>query len=138
MKQSADHGEDVSAASSRELSLQLLFIGGRSRGRGARVQALRSDFQLSDVLPDAVEPDPRRRRIHGPSTSLLAKVSDEIRADFTRINEQIALAALAGGSSPDGFAAARKRLQQIADELGALGLRILRQIGREAFRDSVS
>src|SRR3546814_20195922 len=46
MKQIADHGEDVSAASSRELSLQLLFIVGRSRGRGARVQALRSDFQL--------------------------------------------------------------------------------------------
>src|SRR3546814_1025922 len=44
MKQIADHGEDVSAASSRELSLQLLFIVGRSRDRGARVQALRSDL----------------------------------------------------------------------------------------------
>src|SRR3546814_7536279 len=73
MKQNADHGEDVSVACSGELALQLLFIVGRPRGRGARVQALRNYFQLSDVLPDAVEHDARRRRIHGPSTSLLAK-----------------------------------------------------------------
>src|SRR3546814_7548508 len=130
MKQSADHGEDVSAASSRELSLQLLFIGGRSRGRGARVQALRSDFQLSDVLPDAVELESRRRRIHGPSTSLLAKVSDEIRSDFARIKDHIDLVVRGGGGSADGFAETRKSLQRIADVLGALGLRVLQQIGR--------
>src|SRR3546814_20444653 len=65
--------------------------------------------------------------MHGPSTSLLAKVSDEILADFTRIKDQIDLVVRAGGSSPDGFADARKSLQKIADVLGALGLRILRQ-----------
>lgn len=127
MKQIADYGEDVSAASSHELSLQLLFVVGRSRGRGARVQALRQDFQLQAVLPDTVELDARRRRIHGPSTSLLAKVSDEIRVDFTRIKDQIDLVVRAGGSSPDGFTEARNSLQRIADVLGALGLRILRQ-----------
>src|SRR3546814_17137401 len=41
--------------------------------------------------------------------------------------DQIDLVVRAGGSSPDGFADARKSLQKIADVLGALGLRILRQ-----------
>lgn len=127
MKQIADHGEAASAAASYELSLQLLFFVGRSRGRGARVQALRSYFKLSACLPDPVELETLRRRIHGPSTSLLAKVSDEIRADFTRIKDQIDLVVRAGGSSADGFAEARKSLQRIADVLGALGLRILQQ-----------
>ncbi|NGY04571.1 hybrid sensor histidine kinase/response regulator [Solimonas terrae] len=127
IKQIADHGEDAGAAGSYELSLQLLFFVGRSRGRGARVQALRKHFQLAACLPDAVELDARRRRIHGPSTSLLAKVSDEIRADFTRIKDQIDLVVRAGGSSTDGFAEARKSLQRIADVLGALGLRVLQQ-----------
>ncbi|HET8883160.1 MAG TPA: Hpt domain-containing protein, partial [Solimonas sp.] len=127
IKQIADHGEDAGAVGAHELSLQLLFFVGRSRGRGARVQALRQQFQLAARLPDAVELDARRRRIHGPSTSLLAKVSDEIRADFTRIKDQIDLVVRAGGSSADGFAEARGSLQRIADVLGALGLRVLQQ-----------
>ncbi|MGH8444891.1 MAG: Hpt domain-containing protein, partial [Solimonas sp.] len=127
MKLIADSGEDAAAASAYELSLQLLFQVGRSRGRGARVQALRSQFQLDAYLPDAVELDTRRRRIHGPSTSLLAKVSDEIRVDFTRIKDHIDLVVRAGGSSADGFADTRRSLQRVADVLGALGLRVLQQ-----------
>lgn len=127
MKQIADSGEESALAAARELSLQLLFCIGRSRGRGARVRALREHFQLDAYLPDAVELDARRRRIHGPSTSLLAKVSDEIRADFTRVKDHIDLVVRAGGVSADGFAETRKSLQRIADVLGALGLRMLQQ-----------
>lgn len=127
MKQIADHGEEPAAAGALELSLPLLFLVGRSRGRGARVQALRQFFRLDAYLPDAVELDARRRRIHGPSTSLLAKVSDEIRADFTRIKDHIDLVVRGGGASEDGFAETRKSLQRIADVLGALGLRMLQQ-----------
>ncbi|WP_157622862.1 hybrid sensor histidine kinase/response regulator [Solimonas soli] len=127
MKQIADSGEEGVLGAARELSLQLLFCVGRSRGRGARVQALREQFQLEAYLPDGHELDARRRRIHGPSTSLLAKVSDEIRADFTRVKDHIDLVVRAGGDSADGFADTRRSLQRIADVLGALGLRMLQQ-----------
>ncbi|WP_020648541.1 hybrid sensor histidine kinase/response regulator [Solimonas variicoloris] len=127
MKLIAEAGEEAAAAGAYELSLQLLFFVGRSRGRGARVQALRQHFQLDAYLPDPAELDARRRRIHGPSTSLLAKVSDEIRADFARVKDHIDLVVRAGGGSADGFAETRQSLRRIADVLGALGLRVLQQ-----------
>ncbi|NKF22347.1 hybrid sensor histidine kinase/response regulator [Solimonas marina] len=127
MKQIAEQGEDAVATASLELSLQLLFMVGRSRGRGARVQALRQAFALDACLPDPVELEDRRRRIHGPSTSLLAQVSDEIRRDFVRVKDHVDLVVRAGGQSEDGFAESRQSLQRIADVLGALGLRTLQQ-----------
>ncbi|MFT4047936.1 MAG: Hpt domain-containing protein, partial [Solimonas sp.] len=127
VKQLAEAGEAATLGAARELSLQLLFQVGRSRSRGVRVQALRQHFQLDAYLPDGAELDARRRRIHGPSTFLLAKVSDEIRADFARVKDHIDLVVRAGGASADGFAGTRRNLQRIADVLGALGLRLLQQ-----------
>ena len=127
MKQIADSGDAGIGIHARELALQLLFYVGRSRGRGARVQAMRSHFQLDAYLPDVAELDNLRRRIHGPSTSLLAKVSDEIRVDFTRVKDHIDLVVRTGAGSEDGFAETRKSMRRIADVLGALGLRVLQQ-----------
>jgi chemosensory pili system protein ChpA (sensor histidine kinase/response regulator) len=132
----AEQGEDAAAASSQELSLQLLFLLGRSRAQGLRVQALRQAFLLSSYLPTAAQIDENRRKIHGPSTSLLNRVSEEIRSEFAKVKDRIDLAVRTGGaaaSSDPGFADTRASLKRIADTLSVLGLTVLqRVVGNQA------
>ncbi|MEW6166806.1 MAG: Hpt domain-containing protein [Pseudomonadota bacterium] len=125
LKLLAEAGEDAAAARAGDLSLQLLFLAGRSTAHGARVESLREAFDLDEYLPDAATLDHLRRRIHGPSTTLLAKVSDEIRADFTRVKDQIDLMVRTGGGDAAHTAEALKR---IGDTLAALGLVRLQQL----------
>ncbi|TJY62003.1 response regulator [Sinimarinibacterium sp. CAU 1509] len=126
LKTLAESGEAEAAARSGELSLPLLFMVGRSTTRGARVSAIRAQFGLDDLLPEQARVEQLRRRIHGPSTALLGKVSDEIRADFSRIKDQIDLAVRTGGHAD--LTATVDGLRHVADILGALGLSQLRQI----------
>ncbi|MFP5307759.1 MAG: Hpt domain-containing protein, partial [Gammaproteobacteria bacterium] len=125
LKLLAEAGEDAAAARAGDLSLQLLFLAGRSTAHGARVESLRQAFDLDEYLPDAATLDHLRRRIHGPSTSLLAKVSDEIRADFTRVKDQIDLMVRTGGGDA---AQTVEGLKRIGDTLAALGLVRLQQL----------
>lgn len=126
LKVLAEHGEAVASEKAADVSLPLLFIVGRSTSRGGRVAALRTQFYLDDVLPDTDKVETLRRRIHGPSSALLQKVADEIRADFTRVKDQIDLAVRTGGQGDLGVTEAG--LRHIADILGMLGLRQLRRI----------
>lgn len=125
LKLLAESGEAVAAAQAGDLSLQLLFLVGRSTTHGSRVDALRQSFDLDDHLPDPAALDQLRRRIHGPSTSLLVKVSDEIRADFARVKDQIDLMVRVGGGD---VAATVAGLKRIGDTLAALGLNRLQQL----------
>ncbi|HEX4894755.1 MAG TPA: Hpt domain-containing protein [Solimonas sp.] len=127
LKLLADHGEDAASANAGDLSLQMLFFVGRSRGDGTRVRALRNAFNLAAYLPSAAQVEENRRKIHGPSTSLLAKVADEIRNDFAKIKDSIDLAVRTGGAGVD-FTKTCADLKRISDTLGALGLNQLRQV----------
>lgn len=126
LKLLAGAGEDAAAAEAGDLSLQLLFLLGRSTANGPRVQAVRQVFDLDAHLPDAATLDHLRRRIHGPSTSLLAKVAEEIRADFSRVKDQIDLIVRAGGTGDTGTTV--EGLNRIGPTLGALGLVRLQQV----------
>ncbi|MFA5940237.1 MAG: Hpt domain-containing protein [Sinimarinibacterium sp.] len=119
-------GEDAAAAAAGDLSLQMLFLLGRSTANGARVQAVRQAFDLEAHLPDAATLDHLRRRIHGPSTSLLSKVAEEIRADFSRVKDQIDLIVRAGGAGDTSVTV--DGLNRIGPTLGALGLVRLQQV----------
>ncbi|MEQ1438661.1 Hpt domain-containing protein [Fontimonas sp. SYSU GA230001] len=126
LKVLAADGEDAAAAEVGELSLQLLFLLGRATAGGPRVQAVRQAFDLDAHLPDAAALDQLRRRIHGPSTSLLSKVAEEIRADFARVKDQIDLIVRAGGAGD--VSATVEGLNRIGPTLGALGLVRLQQV----------
>ncbi len=121
----ADNGELATAAQASDLALQLLFLVGRSTSRGTRVRSLREDFRLRALLPTPEVLDHQRRRIHGPSTSLLATVSNEVRSEFTRIKDQIDLIVRSGGGDT---VATAESLRRIGDTLSALGLGRLQQV----------
>ncbi len=127
LKLLAEQGEAATAEGALDLSLQLLFMVARSRAQGARVMALRKAFQLSVYLPSQVQVEENRRKIHGPSTSLLARVSEEIRTEFSRIKDRIDLAVRTGGAGED-FTETRASLKRVSDTLSALGLTVLQRV----------
>jgi len=127
LKLLAEQGEAATAEGALDLSLQLLFLVARSRAQGARVVALRKAFQLSVYLPSQVQVEENRRKIHGPSTTLLGRVSEEIRTEFSRIKDRIDLAVRTGGAGAD-FAETRASLKRISDTLSALGLTVLQRV----------
>ncbi|MDP9142895.1 MAG: Hpt domain-containing protein, partial [Pseudomonadota bacterium] len=121
----AESGELAKTAQAGDLALQLLFLVGRSTSRGTRVRSLREDFRLRALLPTPEVLDHQRRRIHGPSTSLLATVSEEVRSEFTRVKDQIDLIVRSGGGDT---VATAESLRRIGDTLSALGLGRLQQV----------
>ena len=128
IKALAAEGEPRAEAAAGDLSLQLLYFIGRSRGQGPRVTVMRKAFQLQQLLPGAAQLEDLRRRIHGPNTTLLVRVSDEIRADFAKIKDVIDLAVRAGGKGLPDLEGTRRSLKRISDTLSILGLGTLQRI----------
>ncbi|AXQ29833.1 hybrid sensor histidine kinase/response regulator [Solimonas sp. K1W22B-7] len=128
IKLMAAEGEPRAELAVGDLSLQLLYFIGRSRGQGPRVTVMRKAFQLQQLLPGATQLEELRRRIHGPNTTLLMRVSDEIRADFAKIKDVIDLAVRAGGKSLPDIEGTRRSLKRISDTLSILGLGTLQRI----------
>ncbi len=128
IKALAAEGEPRAEAAVGDLSLQLLYFIGRSRGQGPRVTVMRKAFQLQQLLPGAAQLEDLRRRIHGPNTTLLVRVSDEIRSDFAKIKDVIDLAVRAGGKGLPDLDGTRRSLKRISDTLSILGLGTLQRI----------
>ncbi|PPE75350.1 hypothetical protein C3942_00155 [Solimonas fluminis] len=128
IKAMAAEGEARAEAAVGDLSLQLLYFIGRSRGQGPRVTVMRKAFQLQQLLPGAAQLEDLRRRIHGPNTTLLVRVSDEIRNDFAKIKDVIDLAVRAGGKALPDLEGTRRSLKRISDTLSILGLGTLQRI----------
>lgn len=128
IKLMAAEGEHKAEAAVGDLSLQLLYFIGRSRGHGPRATVMRKAFQLQQLLPGATQLEELRRRIHGPNTTLLMRVSDEIRADFAKIKDVIDLAVRAGSKTLPDMEGTRKSLKRISDTLSILGLGTLQRI----------
>lgn len=124
----ASEGEAVAAPGAAALSYQLLYFVGRSRGQGPRVTVLRKAFQLQQFLPSAAQLDELRRRLHGPNTTLLERVSEEIRNDFARIKDVIDLAVRTGGKGAADFEVTRASLKRIGDTLSVLGLAAMQRV----------
>lgn len=124
----ASEGESAAAPGAAALSYQLLYFVGRSRGQGPRVTVLRKAFQLQQFLPSAAQLDELRRRLHGPNTTLLERVSEEIRNDFARIKDVIDLAVRTGGKGAADFEVTRASLKRIGDTLSVLGLAALQRV----------
>lgn len=124
----AAEGEQAAEAYAGDLSLQLLYFIGRSRGQGPRVTVMRKAFQLQQLLPGASQLEDLRRRIHGPNTTLLVRVAEEIRSDFTKIKDVIDLAVRTGGKGAPELEGTRQGLKRIADTLSILGLSTLQRV----------
>ncbi|HUS24972.1 MAG TPA: Hpt domain-containing protein [Candidatus Binatia bacterium] len=124
----ADEGEDAAAGSGGTLPYQFLFYVGRSRSQGPRVSALRNAYQLSRLLPSSEAVESLRRKIRGPNTVLLNRLSEEIRKDLAQVKDHIDLVVRAGDRAPGDLLPTVEKLSRVADILNMLGLSAMQRV----------
>jgi chemosensory pili system protein ChpA (sensor histidine kinase/response regulator) len=114
-----------------DLLPSLLFFIGRSQGRGHRVAAIRQEYALDVYLPSPEALDQLRRRLRGPNTQLLNRVSSEIRSDLAQVKDAVDLAVRVGGQSIADLKGTRDRLVRVAKTLAVLGLAPLQRMAAQ-------
>lgn len=122
LKALAEQGEDAAAESAGALPYQFLYYVGRSRSQGPRVSALRQVYPLTRLLPTAEALEALRQKIRGPNTTLLTRLSEEIRNDLTEVKDNIDLVVRAGDKGPADLNSTVEKLNRVAVTLSMLGL----------------
>ena len=122
LKVLAEQGEAAASQAAGTLPFQFLYHVGRSRSQGPRVSALRNVYPLARLLPSAEQLDALRQKIRGPNTTLLTKLSEEIRKDLNQVKDNIDLVVRAGDKAPAELNATVEKLNRVAVTLSMLGL----------------
>ncbi|MES1943423.1 CheA signal transduction histidine kinase [Salinisphaera sp. PC39] len=122
-------GDDESLREApQDLLYGLVYFAGGADSDGERVAALRRDYRLDELLPDAAALDRLRGRLRGPNTGLVAKLSAAIKEDIESVKNSIDLVVRAGDRAAvrieDTVAATRR----IGDTLAMLGLDMLQRV----------
>ncbi|HUR40405.1 MAG TPA: Hpt domain-containing protein [Verrucomicrobiae bacterium] len=128
LKMLAEQGEAAAADATGTLPYQFLYYIGRSRSQGPRVTALRSQYPLARALPTAEALEQLRQKVRGPNTTLLQKLSEEIRKDLTQVKDQIDLVVRAGDKAPADLNPTVEKLNRVAVTLSMLGLGALQVV----------
>ena len=100
LKALADQGEEASAAAVGTLPYQFLYYVARSKSQGPRVTAVRTAYPLARTLPTAEALEAMRQKMRGANTTLLTRLSEEIRKDLTQVKDNIDLVVRAGDKAP--------------------------------------
>lgn len=124
----AESGEEAAVSGLADLPYQLLFFVGRSRGQGPRVSALRRAFLLDTYLPPVSHLEEVRRKIKGANTTLMARVSQEVSADLSRVKDTLDLLQRGGARAVVDLPDTQVRLKRVADTLSMLGLPVLHRV----------
>jgi chemosensory pili system protein ChpA (sensor histidine kinase/response regulator) len=122
LKALAEQGEEAAAKSAGALPYQCLYFVARSRSQGPRVTTLRTAFPMARLLPTAESLDQLRQKIRGPNTTLLQKLSEEIRKDLNQVKDNIDLVVRAGDKAPTELNSTVEKLNRVAVTLSMLNL----------------
>ncbi len=121
----AEDGEEEAAKSASILPFQFLYHVGRSKSQGPRISALKNAYPLTRTLPSAETLESLRQKVRGPNTTLLTRLSEEIRKDLTLVKDSIDLAVRAGDKAPADLKPTVEKLTRVATTLSMLGLSAL-------------
>jgi len=119
-----------------ELINNLLYYIARSTVAGTRVAAVRSAFNLSDLIPGDDQVDKVRESLSAPSAKLMHTVADAIRDDLARVKDVLDIFVRTGMEHAEELGPQIDLLKKIGDTMGVLGLGELRQT-IEAKRDEL-
>ncbi|MDP3857980.1 MAG: Hpt domain-containing protein [Stagnimonas sp.] len=128
MKLLAEHGERGAAGQQGEISWRLVGYAAALDCSGPRWQRLREALPLDGHLPMEPQLSEARRRLRGPNTRLLEKVTEEVRRDLGQIKDEIDLARRSGRISADTWTHTRDRTLRMSRTLALLGLSQLEQV----------
>jgi chemosensory pili system protein ChpA (sensor histidine kinase/response regulator) len=122
LKALAEQGEVQASKAVGSLSHQFLYYVGRSTSQGPRVTALRTAYPLARQLPGTAALEALRQKIRGPNTTLLLKLSEEIRKDLNQVKDNIDLVVRAGEKAPTDLNSTVEKLNRVAVTLSMLNL----------------
>ncbi len=116
----------IAAAAPLDLLNNLLYYVARARSNGAKVEAIRASFALSELLPGDDEVATARESLSGPSIKLMHTVAAAIKDDLARVKDVLDIHVRTGSEDVSALAPQLDMLKKIADTLGVLGLGELR------------
>lgn len=135
IKQIIDTGESAMIeAPPRELLKNLLYYVAQADSTGERVTALKQDFQLASLLPNAGVVEQSRDQLSGPNSALLDTVSKVIIEDLTQVKDNLDLFVRGSARDVKQLKPLSDTLAQMADTLAMLGL----GVQRKTIQDQVS
>ncbi|MBS0380449.1 MAG: Hpt domain-containing protein [Proteobacteria bacterium] len=109
-----------------ELLNNLLYYVGRAESAGPRVQAVRTSFRLTELLPVDESIEQERENLSAPSIKLMQTVAAAIREDLAKVKDVLDIFVRRGAGQPQELASQVDLLRKIGDTLGVLGLGDLR------------
>ena len=111
-----------------ELVNNFLYYIARATTAGERVTAVRSLFDLSELMPGDQQVEVVRESLGSPSTKLMHTVSQAICDDIANVKDVLDIYVRTGMENVDELVPQIELLKKIGDTLGVLGLGELREI----------
>jgi chemosensory pili system protein ChpA (sensor histidine kinase/response regulator) len=133
LKRLIDGGETALAnAPPVELLNSLLYYVARATSADPRIEALRKQYNLGEVLPTDLHLEQARDGLAGPSVKLMRTVAQAIKEDLGTVKDALDIFVRTGMQGADKLSSQLDMLKKIGDTLGVLGLDKARgQIQRE-------
>ncbi len=134
MKRLIDGGESALVnAPPVELINSLLYYVARASSQDPRIEALRKQYNLGEMLPEQVQVEQAREELAGPSIKLMRTVAHAIKEDLATVKDALDIFVRTGMQSVEKLAPQLDMLKKIGDTLGVLGLEKARaKIQRES------
>src|SRR5688572_23799292 len=115
-----------------ELVNSLLYYVAKSTSQDPRIEALRKQYSLAEVLPAQAQIEQAREGLAGPSVKLMRTVAQAIKEDLGTVKDALDIFVRTGMQGADRLSPQLDMLKKIGDTLGVLGLdRARGQIQRE-------
>jgi chemosensory pili system protein ChpA (sensor histidine kinase/response regulator) len=133
LKRLVDGGESaIVNAPPVEIINSLLYYVARATSQDPRIESLRKQYNLGDVLPQQAQIEQAREGLAGPSIKLMRTVAHAIKEDLGTVKDALDIFVRTGMQAADKLGPQLDMLKKIGDTLGVLGLdRARGQIQRE-------
>lgn len=109
-----------------DLLNNLLYYVARSSNAGERISAIRSAFNLAELLPGDEQVEQAREALSAPSANLMRTVAAAIKEDLARVKDVLDIFVRTGMKKSSELVSQLDLLKKISDTLGVLGLGELR------------
>ncbi|HVJ29680.1 MAG TPA: Hpt domain-containing protein, partial [Gammaproteobacteria bacterium] len=123
MKRLIDGGESALVnAPPVELVDSLLYYVAKATSQDPRIEALRKQYNLAEVLPGPMQIEQAREGLSGPSVKLMRTVAQAIKEDLGTVKDALDIFVRTGMQGRDKLGPQLDMLKKIGDTLGVLGL----------------
>lgn len=109
-----------------DLLNNLLYYVARSAVSGTKINEIRTEFNLAELLPGDKQVENAREALSAPSAKLMSTVASAIRDDLSRVKDVLDIFVRTGMNKSSELVPQLELLKKISDTLGVLGLGELR------------